>query len=75
MRDPRIDPQNGDVLRKRGVLRRVIYREVNGMAGNTQMADCIQCLDGGHIKPPRERRPTLKQFRQWASGAVVEHAD
>lgn len=69
-RDPRVDPQNGDVLRKGTTRREVIYREVG--AGNTHMANMVQCQDGGWIKKPREVRPTLKQFRKWAANATIE---
>ncbi len=70
-RDPRVDPQFGDVLRKGHLLREVIYRET-GTGGTTWMANCVQVADGGWIKKPREKRPTLKQFRKWARGATVE---
>lgn len=71
-RDPRIDPQAGDVLRKGSVRREVTYRESGGMAGKTQVADCVQCIDRGGVNPEREVRPTLKQFRKWAKTAHVE---
>jgi hypothetical protein len=71
MRDPRIDPQAGDVLRKGSVRREVIYREL-GSGYGTYMSNCVQVADGGWIKKPREKRPTLRQFRAWAKGATVE---
>lgn len=72
LRNPKLDPQKGDVFRKKGLRREIIYREFNGMAGDTLMADKVQCLDGGWIKPAREVRPSLKQFRRWAVKSFVE---
>lgn len=64
-RDPRIDPQPGDVLRKRSVRRFVTFRGYGPSVVNVE--------DGGWIKPPRCKYPSLKQFRRWAATATVEH--
>lgn len=69
-RDPRIDPQPGDVLRK-GTLR----REVIGIdfIGITDPIKAVIVFDGGWIKPPRRKLPTMGQFRKWAANATVEY--
>jgi len=70
-RDPKMRPAQGDVLLKKGIRREVL--EVHSVRGNPFQQDWIHVRDGGHIKPPRERRPALSQFRRWAKNATVEH--
>lgn len=82
-RDPRTDPRRGDILRrcrraiKPGhntyttcVTRTVLYVEYGN--SRTIMATRIQVRDG----KTERRRPSLKQFRQWAAKAeVIQRAD
>lgn len=66
-RDPRVDPQKGDVLRRGHTTRVVIYREFDCGCGQTIMANRVQVCDNAK----RDKRPGLKQFRAWAKSAEV----
>lgn len=61
-RDPRVDPQIGDVLRKYYTTRTITRRAV----------DMVWCRDlTGNVK--KDLRPWVDQFQRWAKDAEVIH--
>jgi hypothetical protein len=66
MRDPRVDPQPGDALRKGNETRRVVARYDRD--GGCGYLDCELRVDGIARMPVF---PWLSQWRRWAKDAEV----
>jgi len=65
VRDPRLDPQPGDVLRKGTMVRKVI--RIDKAYSDSQGDDVAHTRNGGK----RERYIFVCNWRRWAKGAEV----
>ena len=69
MRDPRIDPQPGDILQKGKIQRSV--RMVETSDCSRQAVVCCGETDLDEPHGIRHVRPFIRQWRRWAAAAEV----